>query len=80
MEREVQEASEKRQLVQDTVSVLEWQKQTREVEREKTKQELESERGMLKEQWTHEDAREKKAESEKFILNLERNKELILHN
>lgn len=35
---------------------------------------------MLKTQWVNEDAREKEAERQQFILNRERNMELINHN
>jgi len=35
---------------------------------------------MLAEQWKHEQEREKRTEHEKYILNLERNKDLIKHN
>ena len=35
---------------------------------------------MLKEQWTNEEEREKRAEQQKFLFNRERNLELINHN
>ena len=35
---------------------------------------------MLKQQWINEEEREKKAEQQKFLLNRERNLELINHN
>ena len=38
------------------------------------------EREMLKQQWINEEEREKKAEQQKFLLNRERNLELINHN
>lgn len=38
------------------------------------------ERGMLKSNWEMEHTKEKNAEQEKFILNRERNRELIIHN
>jgi len=60
--------------------VLDWQKQTREIVREQDRARMEYERVMLKAQWTVEQKREKEAEHERYILNLERNKELIQHN
>ena len=59
--REVAEAQEKQKLIHETLSVLDWQKQTREINKNAEKQ--------LTAQ-----------EEERYILNLERNKELIAHN
>lgn len=80
LEREQLEAQEKLKLAQDTKSVLDWQKTTREAVREQDKSLIQQERGMLKEQWAAEQAREKRQEHERYILNLERNKALIAHN
>lgn len=80
LEREQAEAQEKLKLAQDTKSVLDWQKTTREAVREQEKALITQERSMLKGQWTAEQAHEKKQEHERFILNLERNKALIAHN
>ena len=60
--------------------MLDWQKQTREINKNKEKQLIADERAMLKTQWDRELAHEKKREEERYILNLERNKELIAHN
>lgn len=62
------------------MTVLDWQKRTRELEREKEKDATARERAMLHKQWDIEHAKEKHAEQEKFILNRERNRELISHN
>lgn len=80
LEREVAEAEQKRNLVKDTLTVLDWQKQTREIARDQAKQRQEQERQMLKGQWEAELSREKKDAMERTILNLERNKELMAHN
>lgn len=80
LEREVAEAEQKRNLVKDTLTVLDWQKQTREITRDQAKQRQEQERQMLKGQWEAELSREKKDAMERTILNLERNKELMVHN
>jgi hypothetical protein len=78
--REVVEAQEKQKLIHETLSVLDWQKQTREINKNAEKQLTAQERAMLKTQWDRELALEKKREEERYILNLERNKELIAHN
>jgi len=78
--REVAEAQEKQKLINETLSVLDWQKQTREINKNKEKQLVAEERAMLKTQWDRELAHEKKVEEERYILNRERNKELIAHN
>ena len=60
--------------------MLDWQKQTHVIEKEQDADRTVKERAMLAQQWAIEQAREKKNEYEKYILNLERNKDLIAHN
>ena len=79
-ERERKEAEEKKKLVQDTMTVLDWQKDTRYFHKEKEKEQQNQERYMLKDQWKKEEEYEKEMERQKFILNRERNLELIRHN
>ena len=80
LERELQEAQEKQALVKDTLTVLDWQKQTRSLEKSKEQAHLTQERAMLAQQWEAEMAREKQKQAEAYVLNLERNKDLIRHN
>lgn len=58
--REVAEAQEKQKLIHETLSVLDWQKQTREINKNAEKQLTAQERAMLKTQWDRELALEKK--------------------
>ena len=62
------------------MSVLEWQKQTREISRKNDEDVLAAERNMLKRQWALDKEKEKKLEEERQILNRERNIELMKHN
>jgi len=62
------------------LSVLEWQKQTREISRKNDEDVLAAERTMLKRQWALDKEKEKKLEEERQILNRERNIELMKHN
>lgn len=80
LEREIVEQAEKKQKVSDTMAVLEWQKQTRDLQRNAEVEAIQREREMLKQQWAIEDEKEKKSEHERFLLNRERNLELIQHN
>lgn len=79
-QREMQEKLEKAKTVQERQAVLDWQKQTREAERHHEKNLTQQEREMLKTQWKNEEEREKEAERQLFILNRERNLDLIGHN
>ena len=80
IEREQQEQAEKKQKISDTMAVLEWQKQTRDLQRQTENDHVAREQQMLKTQWQHEEEREKDAEKQRFLLNRERNLELIQHN
>ena len=62
------------------MAVLDWQKQTRELQRQQEADLIRNEQNMLKTQWAAEEESEKKAEHQKFLLNRERNLELIQHN
>ncbi len=79
-ERERIEAEEKRKLVQDTMSVLDWQKNTRVLTKDQEKNLTQGEKNMLADQWKREEEQERELERQKFILNRERNLELIRHN
>lgn len=48
LEREMIEAREKQEKVKDTMAVLDWQKSTREVQRQQESEKVNVERGMLK--------------------------------
>jgi hypothetical protein len=80
LEREIAEAKEKAKLNADTLAVLDWQRATKESTKEADKANLGQERTMLKEQWSVEEAREKKIEQERHVLLRERNLGLIEHN
>lgn len=62
------------------MAVLEWQKQTRDLQRNSELESIQREREMLKAQWQIEDEKEKDTERQKFLLNRERNLDLIQHN
>lgn len=62
------------------MAVLDWQKDTRQQNKQQDVQLTEVERKMLKEQWKLEDERERELERQKHVLNRERNMELIRHN
>ena len=76
----MQEAKVKQEKTKDTMAVLDWQRNTRQVQRQQEEARLAQEREMLKQQWVDEEEREKRAEQQKFLLNRERNLELINHN
>ena len=71
---------EKKKITSDTLSVLEWQKQTREMNRKNEDDLLAAEREMLKRQWALDQEKERNLERERQILNRERNIELMKHN
>lgn len=59
-EREQKEAAEKAKAISETMAVLDWQKNTREVARSKEAENLAAERSMLKDKWVQEEDAEKK--------------------
>jgi len=80
LDRELSEAQEKKGRVADTMAALDWQKQTRELQRDAEKGQTSAEQMMLTDQWTTEAEKEKQAEKDLHLLNRERNLELIKHN
>ena len=80
LEREMAEAREKQEKIKDTMMVLDWQKNTRDVQRAQEAELVRKEQAMLREQWTVEEQKEKLDAQQRFILNRERNLELIQHN
>ena len=80
LEREMQEAREKQEKIKDTMAVLDWQKQTREIQRAQEQDLVKREQKMLQEQWAIEEQKEKQDAEQRFLLNRERNLELIQHN
>lgn len=79
-ERERIEAEEKKKRVNDTMAVLDWQKDTRVQGKTQERQLTDLEKQMLNEQWKKETEYEREIERQKHILNRERNMELIRHN
>ena len=55
----MQEAKEKQEKVKDTMAVLDWQRQTRELQRNQEAGRVAQEREMLKAQWQAEEEKEK---------------------
>lgn len=53
------EAREKQEKIRDTMAVLDWQKQTREVQRAQEAELVAREQDMLKKQWDLEEQKEK---------------------
>lgn len=74
------EAREKQEKIRDTMAVLDWQKTTREVQRLQEQELAKKEQAMLQQQWAVEEQKEQMLSQQQFILNRERNLELISHN
>ena len=79
-EREKIEAEEKKKLVGDTMAFLNCQKETRQLTKQQEKDLTEMEKQMLKQQWQKEEEYERELQRQQFVLNRERNLELIRHN
>lgn len=62
------------------MGILNWQKETRQLTKEQEKNLTAMEKQMLQDQWKREEEMEREMERQKFILNRERNLELIRHN
>jgi hypothetical protein len=62
------------------MAVLDWQKETRQLTKQQEKELTEQEKRMLADQWRREEEYERELERQKFVLNRERNLELIRHN
>ncbi len=58
-ERERKEAEEKKKLVGDTMSVLNWQKETRQLTKQQERDLTDMEKNMLKDQWKREEEYER---------------------
>lgn len=80
LEREKTEAGEKKKKVNETMNILTWQTETRVTQKDVDQQKKLREQEMLKTQWVREDAMDKEAIRQQFLLNRERNLELINHN
>lgn len=78
--REQREAEEKKIKVAETMDILSWQAQAKVQVGQTTQQKQLVEQEMLKKQWAIEIESDKEADRQKFILNRERNIELINHN
>jgi hypothetical protein len=79
-QREQREFEQNKRKVQETVNILTWQTEQRANQNEIDKHNKLREQRMLNEQWQRELQMDKNAEHQKFILNRERNLELIKHN
>ena len=79
-EREMAEAREKQEKIKDTMAVLDWQKNTRDLQRQQEAELIKKEQAMLRTQWAVEEEKEKQDTQQRFLLNRERNLELISHN
>jgi hypothetical protein len=62
------------------MNVLDWQKNGRIIQKMAETSLVGDERAMLKEQWKKEEEHEREMERQRFIVNRERNLELIRHN
>ena len=80
LEREMAEAREKQEKVRDTMAVLDWQRNTRQIQRQQEQELVQQEQAMLRKQWAIEEQKEKQDAEQRFLLNRERNLELISHN
>lgn len=78
--REKTEAAEKKKKVHETVNILTWQNENKVRESEIARERKLREQGMLKGQWANEVAADIEADRQKFVLNRERNLEIIQHN
>ena len=79
-QREREEASAKAMKIKETMGVLNWQNDQKAAVAKVEKERKLKEQAMLNEQWEIEHANEKEADRQKFVLNRERNIELINHN
>lgn len=78
--REKTEAAEKKKKIHETVNILTWQNENRTRESEIAREKKMREQEMLKTQWAREIAADSEADRQKFVLNRERNLEIIQHN
>ena len=80
VQREKNEAADKKKKIAETINILNWQNDNRNQQADIDKQKKLKEQEMLKQQWAKEVANDAEAERQKFILNRERNIEIIQHN
>lgn len=78
--REKREAQEKKEKVEETLNILSWQNHSKHMVSQQDAEKKAIEQEMLKKQWVIEANQDKEADRQKFILNRERNIELINHN
>lgn len=79
-ERERTEQAEKKQKVSETMNILTWQTEQRRAVADIEAEKKIKEQQMLQRQWKLEQEADAEADRQKFILNRERNIELINHN
>ena len=79
-ERERTEAAEKKKKVSETMNILTWQTEQRRAVADLEADKRVKEQQMLKRQWKAEQEADAEVERQKFVLNRERNIELINHN
>lgn len=77
-EKRIRETKKKEE--QDRLKILEWQNQQNSTKRDTEDRMMKQEKNMLNEQWQIEDEAEKQRQTQQFLINKERNLELIRHN
>lgn len=76
----MEEIQMRKKQIEERMKVLDWQKQTREAQREAEIRNAKKEKDMLKSQWKEEDQRAKQEADERIKQMRELNLELIKHN
>ena len=79
-EREITEAADKAKAVAETMAVRDWQKNTREVVRQRDQDAVAQERDMLQQRWSEEETAEKNMAAQAHVLSRQRNQDHIEHN
>ena len=70
----------KKKAEQDRLDVLKWQNDQNSNRRDTEQRMAQQEKNMLNDQWQLEDEAEKQRQTQQFLINKERNLELIRHN
>lgn len=78
--RELEEVQERKRQIEERMKVLDWQKETREKQKQEGVRNTKKEKEMLKQQWKEEDQRAKAENEQKLQRMRELNLELIKHN
>lgn len=78
--REQKEAEEKRSNIANTMAVVDWQKETREIQRQREAELVGQERQMLRNNWVAEENAEKRMTQQQYTLNRERNAAIASQN